>query len=141
MCVTVHSPPVLPACLSLSDRTRNSTHLLLFAYVRTLRIRNVCKRELVAKNYCTFVAFALLAGCRFAVAGFLLLVVSIYGKLLKLYGNLLASLSVYMSACLLCVCAVCRSSCFVTRICSCYCFSFIGRFASFLLNTHTCVCM
>lgn len=60
----------------------------------------------MAKNYCTFVAFALLAGCRFAVAGFLLLVVSIYGKLLKLYGNLFASLSVCVSCvsvCVLCV--------------------------------------
>lgn len=104
-----HTPCVplsiwLSVCPSLSDRTRNSTHLLLFAYVRY--VYATCARELVAKNYCTFVAFALLAGCRFAVAGFLLLVVSIYGKLLKLYGNLFASLSLCVCACLLCVCCV-----------------------------------
>lgn len=66
-----------------------------------------------------------------AAVGFLLLVVSIYGKLLKLYGNLFAC----QDTLYVCVRVVHLVSLRVFY--SCYCFSFIGSFGSFSLNTHT----
>lgn len=99
MCVTdrMHMSVPLSVCLVV---LQNSTHLLLYGKrcVYVLLFVRVRLFELVAKNYCTFVAFVAAAavGC---LAGFLLLVVSIYGKLLKLYGNLFATECV-------CVCAV-----------------------------------
>jgi len=95
MCVTVTTVRLsfcplgrlsAPQCVCLYSKF----HALAFVWP-TVRIRFMCVSSSVAKNYCTFAAFVLLAVCLF---GFLLLVVSIYGKLLKLYGNLFASLCV-----------------------------------------------
>lgn len=151
MCVTVHSPLVHSpsgcpyACLSVPLWPYSKFHALAFVCVRSCVTYTQRVRELVAKNYCTFVAFALLAGCRFAVAGFLLLVVSIYGKLLKLYGNLFASLSVcvYVRVSCVCVCVCCVS--FIL-----FRYAYLQLLLFFLYRqvclfftkyTHVCVCV